>query len=70
MTAATIELGDDYPEIRAPVRRICEDFPGTYWQDLDDRAEYPHAFVDALTDSGYLGALIPQEYGGAGLPRA
>ncbi|MGA0797158.1 MAG: acyl-CoA dehydrogenase family protein [Pseudomonadales bacterium] len=64
----TLELGEDYPEIREQVRRICADFPGSYWQGLDERSEYPHAFVDALTESGYLGALIPESYGGAGLP--
>jgi len=64
----TLELGTDYAEIREQVRRICADFPGSYWQQRDERSEYPHAFVDALTESGYLGALIPEEYGGAGLP--
>jgi len=64
----TLELGDDYADIREQVRRICEGFPGSYWQKLDEQSEYPHAFVDALTESGYLGALIPEEYGGAGLP--
>ena len=64
----TLELGEDYPEIREQVRRICANFPGGYWQGLDERSEYPHAFVDALTESGYLGALIPENYGGAGLP--
>jgi acyl-CoA dehydrogenase len=68
MAMPTIELGEDYPEIREQVRRICAAFPGTYWQQLDEKAEYPHAFVDALTESGYLGALIPETYGGAGLP--
>jgi acyl-CoA dehydrogenase len=68
MAMPTIELGEDYPEIREQVRRICAAFPGTYWQQLDEKAEYPHAFVDALTQSGYLGALIPETYGGAGLP--
>ncbi len=68
MSAAVIELGNDYADIREQVRRICEDFPGSYWQDLDEKSEYPHAFVDALTESGYLGALIPEEYGGSGLP--
>ncbi|MBX3705965.1 MAG: acyl-CoA/acyl-ACP dehydrogenase [Pseudomonadales bacterium] len=63
-----MELGDDYTEIREQVRRICEGFPGSYWQALDEAAEYPDAFVAALTESGYLGALIPEEYGGAGLP--
>ena len=64
----TIALGEDWPEIRASVQRICGDFPGDYWRDLDEREEYPTAFVQALTKAGYLGALIPEEYGGAGLP--
>ena len=64
----SLELGNDYADIREQVRRICEGFPGSYWQKLDEQSEYPHAFVDALTQSGYLGALIPEEYGGAGLP--
>jgi acyl-CoA dehydrogenase len=66
--SVTVALGEDYPEIRDSVRRICADFPGTYWRDLDKREAYPTEFVKALTDSGYLAALIPEEYGGAGLP--
>jgi acyl-CoA dehydrogenase len=66
--AIAIELGEDYPEIREQVRRICAGFPGAYWQGLDEKSEYPHAFVDALTESGFLAALIPESYGGAGLP--
>ncbi len=66
--AAAIALGEDHPEIRAGVRRICADFPGAYWRDLDARQEYPDAYVAALTKAGYLAALIPEEYGGAGLP--
>jgi acyl-CoA dehydrogenase len=63
-----VPLGEDYPEIRASVRRICADFPGAYWRDLDEREAYPTEFVNALTKAGYLAALIPEEYGGAGLP--
>jgi len=65
---AGIPLGDDFPEIRASVRRICADFPGAYWRKLDDEQAYPTQFVQALTDAGYLAALIPEQYGGAGLP--
>lgn len=68
MTAVSVPVGEDYPEIRESVRRICAGFPGEYWRDLDARDEYPEAFVHALTESGYLAALIPEEYGGAGLP--
>jgi acyl-CoA dehydrogenase len=63
-----LALGEDYPEIRDSVRRICADFPGAYWRDLDAREAYPTGFVNALTEAGYLAALIPEEYGGAGLP--
>jgi len=61
-------LGTDYPEIRDGVRKVCADFPAEYWREQDEKAAYPHAFVDAMTHAGYLGALIPEEYGGAGLP--
>ncbi len=64
----SVSLGDDYPEIRESVRRICADFPNEYWRKLDEVEGYPKEFVDALTRAGYLGALIPEEYGGAGLP--
>ncbi len=64
----SMELGNDYPEIRDAVARICADFPGEYWRRLEDERGYPEAFVTALTKDGYLAALIPEEYGGAGLP--
>ncbi|MBM4202550.1 MAG: acyl-CoA dehydrogenase [Gammaproteobacteria bacterium] len=64
----TLDYGADYADIREQVARICAGFPGAYWQDLDEKAEYPHGFVNALTESGYLAALIPETYGGAGLP--
>ena len=64
----SVPLGEDYPEIRDSVRRICADFPGAYWRDLDEHEAYPTEFVKALTEAGYLAALIPEEYGGAGLP--
>jgi acyl-CoA dehydrogenase len=64
----SLPLGDDFPEIRESVRRICDRFPGEYWRDLEAREAYPSDFVQALTDAGYLAALIPEEYGGAGLP--
>ncbi len=67
MDQVTVPLGEDFPEIRDSVRRICGDFPGAYWRDLDEREAYPSEFVKALTDAGYLAALIPEEYGGAGL---
>ncbi|NBS65891.1 MAG: acyl-CoA dehydrogenase [Betaproteobacteria bacterium] len=64
----SIPLGEDYPDIRESVRRICQDFPGKYWRDLEAQEAYPSEFVQAMTDAGYLAALIPEEYGGAGLP--
>ncbi|MCB1380738.1 MAG: acyl-CoA/acyl-ACP dehydrogenase [Alphaproteobacteria bacterium] len=57
-----------YDDIRASVRKLCEGFPGEYWRKLDRDMAYPQAFVDALTESGFLAALIPEDYGGAGLP--
>lgn len=56
-----------YPELRAALRDLCAQFPAEYWRDLDQRRAYPEAFVAALTAAGYLGALIPQEYGGLGM---
>jgi len=53
--------------IREAIRKICAGFPDQYWRDVDKEGAYPQAFVDALTESGYLAALIPEEYGGAGL---
>jgi acyl-CoA dehydrogenase len=63
-----LPLGETWPEIRALVRRICADFPGSYWRELDERQAYPDAFVAAVTEAGLLGALIPEDYGGLGLP--
>jgi alkylation response protein AidB-like acyl-CoA dehydrogenase len=57
----------DHPDIRDAVARLCADFPGEYWRKLDREQAYPTEFVAALTHSGYLGALIPEEYGGSGL---
>jgi acyl-CoA dehydrogenase len=64
----TVVLGEDFPELRYTVRKICERFPGEYWRALEDRSGYPTEFVAALTEAGFLGALIPEEYGGSGLP--
>ncbi len=64
----TMDIGEDYPELRDAVRKLCEGFPGEYWRDLDAKREYPQDFVNAMTESGFLAALIPEQYGGAGLP--
>ena len=58
---------EDHKEIREAVRKLCERFPGEYWRKLDAERAYPAAFVDALTEAGYLATLIPEDYGGAGL---
>jgi len=58
----------DYAEIRSAVRKLCERFPGEYWRKLDRERAYPTEFVAALTEAGYLASLIPEAYGGAGLP--
>jgi acyl-CoA dehydrogenase len=63
-----LPIGEDHADIREAVRRICEKFPGAYWRDLEAREAYPTDFVAALTQAGFLGALIPEEYGGSGLP--
>ena len=54
-------------DLRNAVRDLCKAFPDGYWRELDARRAYPDAFVKALTDAGYLAALIPEEYGGSGL---
>jgi acyl-CoA dehydrogenase len=64
----TMELGEDYPELRDSVRRVCERYPGEYWRGLDEASAYPTEFITELTQGGFLSALIPEEYGGTGLP--
>ena len=64
----TYEL--NHPDIRKGVSQLCKGFPGKYWQKCDRDQAYPVEFVEALTDQGYLSALIPEEYGGLGLPLA
>jgi len=60
--------GTDFCEIREEVAKLCDQYPGEYWRKLDRETAYPTEFVKALGDAGYLAALIPEEYGGAGLP--
>ena len=60
----------DFPEIRAAVAKLCAGFTGEYWRALDAAREYPTEFVNALTEAGFLSVLIPEEYGGSGLPLA
>ncbi len=68
MSATMVELGEDYPELREAVRRLCAGFPGDYWRGLEEREGYPTEFIAALTEAGFLACLIPEEYGGTGLP--
>jgi len=56
-----------YGDIRDAVRALCAEFPGEYFRKIDEERGYPAQFVDALTQAGWLAALIPQEYGGSGL---
>jgi len=58
---------DEHAELRDAVRALCNTFPGEYWRKVDAERGYPEAFVSALTDAGWLAALIPEEYGGSGL---
>ncbi len=62
------EQDRSHAEIRDSVRKLCLEFPGDYWRALDRDSAYPTEFVRALTEAGYLAALIPEEYGGSGLP--
>jgi acyl-CoA dehydrogenase len=62
-----LEIGADHADLREGVRRLCSRFPGEYWRSVEEKAGYPGEFVKALTEAGYLAALIPEEYGGAGL---
>jgi acyl-CoA dehydrogenase len=64
----TLSLETRFKDIREGVKRLCDQFPNAYWVELDHASGYPTAFVQALTAGGYLGALIPEAYGGAGLP--
>ena len=59
---------ETYSDIREGVARLCAGYPGSYWRNLDRQMAYPTAFVDDLTAAGWLAMLIPEEYGGAGLP--
>ena len=67
METMPLKFSEDQEALQAGVRELCKRYPDAYWRDLDERREYPDAFVNDLTKAGYLAALIPQEYGGAGL---
>ena len=61
-------MKQDYTQIREEVAKLCQQYPGDYWRAKDKARAYPTEFVEALSHAGYLAALIPEEYGGAGLP--
>lgn len=67
MNLDTLQDQDDFCDIREGVRRICVNFPTSYWRNLDESEGYPQEFVSAMTSAGYLSVLIPEEYGGSGL---
>ena len=67
-TAVSLPLDPGWADIREGVRRICDRFPNEYWVKLDHEGAYPADFVEALTEAGYLAALVPEDYGGSGLP--
>ncbi len=58
---------ENFPELRDAVRALCAKFDSAYWQQVDEKRAYPEAFVAALTEAGWMSALIPDEYGGSGL---
>ena len=58
---------EDYPHVRDGVRALCNTFTGEYWRKVDEERGYPEEFVKALTEAGWLAALIPEQYGGSGL---
>ena len=62
-----LDLKDQHPEVRQAVRDLCATFPAKYHRLIDEQRGYPEAFVKALTDAGWLAAMIPQNYGGSGL---
>ena len=58
---------DNYQEIREAVRALCAQFPDEYHRKIDEKKAYPEEFVNALTEAGWLAAMIPEEFGGSGL---
>jgi len=67
MTDISMTLTEDQQTLKRAVMELCKLYPGAYWRELDDKQAYPHEFVNELTKAGYLGALIPEAYGGGGL---
>src|SRR5919205_713234 len=67
MAEIRISLTEEQQALKKAVYELCKLYPSEYWRELDDKREYPEAFVQELTKAGYLAALIPEEYGGGGL---
>ncbi|ELY50422.1 acyl-CoA dehydrogenase family protein [Natronolimnohabitans innermongolicus] len=63
----SVPLSDEQTLVRDSIREICQEFDREYWRERDENEEYPHEFVETLSDHGWLGILIPEEYGGAGM---
>jgi alkylation response protein AidB-like acyl-CoA dehydrogenase len=66
--AISMPVGAQWSDIREAVAKLCEAFPNDYWNKLDAEDAYPTEFVRTLTEAGFLGALIPEKFGGSGLP--
>ncbi|TAM75691.1 acyl-CoA dehydrogenase [bacterium] len=66
-TTTGLRLTPEQHALRSAVRELCESFPQAYWRQLDAERGYPDRFIQVLTEAGYLAALIPEDYGGAGL---
>lgn len=63
----TVELTEEQRLVKRNIQELCDDFDAAYWRERDVEGEYPHEFLDALGEHGWLGILIPEEYGGAGM---
>ncbi|MGQ4806793.1 Acyl-CoA dehydrogenase fadE12 [Candidatus Entotheonellaceae bacterium PAL068K] len=67
MADISVSLSEEQQALKKAVYELCKLYPGAYWRELDNKREYPEAFVQELTKAGYLGAMIPETYGGGGL---
>src|SRR6185295_14862807 len=65
-TATMVALGEDFPELRESVRKICERYPGAYWRKLEAEQAYPTEFISELTEGGFLASLILEEINASG----
>jgi acyl-CoA dehydrogenase len=67
ITRDTVPLTEQQQIVQDSIQDICDDFDSTYWREKDAAGEYPQEFADTLAENGWFGALIPEEYGGAGM---